>query len=217
MVKTNYNSAPRLLYNVAHDLPIEIRDREYIVRYNYIDDICIEFLKVVMGENEIVKTFICHPTYDCSLGHLADLLYSFKESRNNCFAPSIKNEFEKKLYATYLSYLPTDKFSYSLDMHVDDRGSFTEFLKTPFNGQVSVNVGHPGITKGNHYHQTKNEKFLTVSGKCSIKFRRVGTDEVVEYIVSGDKIGSCRYPDGYTHSITNVENRSVTIMWPMNH
>lgn len=214
--KPNYNSAAATFcYNVAHDLPIDIRDREYIVHYNYIDDICIEFLKVINGEKENNKDVLyVNPTYDCSLGRLADLLYSFKESRNNYFAPSIENEFEKKLYATYLSYLPTDKFSYLLDMHVDDRGSFTEFLKTPFNGQVSVNVGHPGITKGNHYHQTKNEKFLTVSGKCSIKFRKVGTDEVVEYIVSGDKLEVVDIPTGYTHNITNVGKiDSVTIMW----
>lgn len=214
--RPNYNSAAATFcYNVAHDLPIEIRDREYVVHYNYIDDICIEFLKVISGEQRNNKDVLyVNPTYDCFLGHLADLLYSFKASRQNLFAPSIQDEFEKKLYATYLSYLPADQFAYHLDMHVDNRGSFTEFLKTPFNGQVSVNVGHPGIVKGNHYHQSKNEKFLTVSGTCSIKFRQVGTDEVIEYIVSGDKLEVVDIPTGYTHSITNIgQTDSVTLMW----
>lgn len=215
--RPNYNSAlSTFAYNIAHDLPIEIRDREYVVHYNYIDDICQSWLDIInldshSGSKEILSI---KPVYDCSLGHLADLLYSFKESRNNLSTPSMKDEFERKLYATYLSYLPTDKFSYDLNMHIDNRGSFTEFLKTPFNGQVSVNIAKPGITKGNHYHHTKNEKFLTVSGTCSIKFRKVNDDKVIEYIVSGDKLQVVDIPTGYTHSITNIgDTDSVTIMW----
>lgn len=214
--RPNYNSAAATFcYNVAHDLPIEIRDSEYVVHYNYVDDICLEFLKVISGEKRNHKQVLyVQPTYDCSLGHLADLLYSFKETRSSLQAPSIADEFEKKLYATYLSYIPEDQFSYDLNMHSDNRGSFTEFLKTPQNGQVSVNIAHPGITKGNHYHHTKNEKFLTVSGTCSIKFRKIGTDKIVEYIVSGDKLQVVDIPTGYTHSITNIGNNgSVTIMW----
>lgn len=214
--RPNYNSAvSTFCYNIAHDLPIEIRDKSYIVHFNYIDDICETFLKEILTkEVDKVDYKLLEPTYDCSLGHLADLLYSFKKSRNNIVAPSYKNEFEKKLYSTYLSYLPKDKFSYDLLTHEDSRGSFTEFIKTDYQGQVSVNVAHPGITKGNHYHHTKNEKFLTVSGKCSIKFRKVGTSEVIEYIVSGDKLQVVDIPCGYTHNITNIgDNDSVTIMW----
>lgn len=214
--RPNYNSAlATFCYNIARNLPIEIRDRDYVVHYNYVDDICREFLDVIGGtKRENDKILYINPTYDCSLGHLADLLYSFKESREKCFVPSSKDEFEKKLYATYLSYLLEDGFSYDLNMHIDSRGSFTEFIKTPNHGQVSVNVAHPGIVKGNHYHQTKNEKFLTISGTCSIKFRKIGTDKVIEYIVSGNKFQVVDIPTGYTHSITNIGTTdSVTIMW----
>ena len=214
--RPNYNSAlATFCYNIANNLPIEIRDREYVVHYNYIDDICSTWIKCVNEDIKPNKNILTiSPVHDCSLGHLADLIYSFKESRNNLQAPSMQDEFEKKLYATYLSYIPEDSFAYDLNMHIDNRGSFTEFLKTMNNGQVSVNVGKPNITKGNHYHNTKNEKFLVVSGKCSIKFRKVGTDKVIEYIVSGDKLQVVDIPCGYTHSITNIgDTDSVTIMW----
>jgi len=214
--KPNYNSAlSTFAYNIAHDLPIEVRDRSYVVHFNYIDDICSEWLNVINskknGDDAILSIY---PVHDCSLGKLSDLLYSFKESRNNLSSIDMSDEFTKKLYATYLSYLPEDKFSYRLNMHSDNRGSFTEFLKTPNFGQVSVNVGKPGIVKGNHYHNTKNEKFLVVSGTCSIKFRKIGTNDVIEYITSGEKLEVVDIPTGYTHSITNIGNTdSVTIMW----
>ena len=128
--------------------------------------------------------------------------------------PNQKDEFSKKLYATYFSYLPKNEFSYPLDMHVDQRGSFTEFLKTQEYGQVSVNIAKKGIVKGNHYHHTKNEKFLVVSGKASIKFRKPDDDEIIEYIVSGDKLEVVDIPTGYTHNIENIgETDLVTIMW----
>ena len=122
--------------------------------------------------------------------------------------------FTKKLYSTYLSYLPEDKFSYDLKMNVDQRGSFTEFIKTPDRGQVSVNISKPGITKGNHWHHTKNEKFLVVSGKGVIRFRKIDSDEVLEYFVSGDKMEVVDIPTGYTHNIENLGDADmVTIMW----
>lgn len=215
--RPNYNSAlATFCYDIIRDLPITIRDPNYVVRYNYIDDICNEFLRIInlsskKGEKEILYV---SPTHECSLGRLAELITYFKQSRKSLSTPYMGDEFEKKLYATFLSYLPEEDFAYSLDMKCDHRGSFTEFLKTPVYGQVSVNIAHPGITKGNHYHHTKNEKFLTVSGKCLIKFRKVGDDKVIEYLVSGDKLEVVDIPVGYTHSITNVgDTDSVTIMW----
>ena len=126
----------------------------------------------------------------------------------------MRDPFTKKLYATYLSYLPEDQFSYELTMHTDARGSFTEMLKSNERGQVSVNISKPGITKGNHWHSTKNEKFIVVSGKARISFRKIGTEEVIAYDVSGDKIEVVDIPPGYTHNITNTgETDLVTVMW----
>ena len=155
------------------------------------------------------------PTEDeTTLGHIVDLIYSFKNSREERSIPNMSNHLEKCLYSTYLSYLPIDKFSYPLKMNVDNRGSFTEIIRTIDRGQFSVNISHPGITKGNHWHHTKNEKFLVVSGHCLIKFRKVGTNDVITYDVSGDKLEVVDIPVGYTHSITNIgDTDSVTFMW----
>ncbi len=145
---------------------------------------------------------------------IVDLLYKFKQSRLDRTLPKLDNLFEKDLYSTYLSYLPSTDFSYPLLMNVDDRGSFTEFIKTPDRGQVSVNISKPGITKGNHWHHTKNEKFLVVSGKGVIRFRHVNDDEIIEYYVSGDKLEVVDIPVGYTHNIENLgDTDMVTIMW----
>ena len=143
-----------------------------------------------------------------------DLLYSFKKSRDEKSIPDMSDELTRKLYSTYLSYLPKDKFSYELNMNMDNRGSFTEFIKTPDRGQVSVNIIKPGITKGNHWHHTKNEKFLVVSGKGVIRFRRIDSDEVIEYYVSGEKLTVVDIPVGYIHNIENLGSTDmVIIMW----
>ena len=135
-------------------------------------------------------------------------------SRGKLDVPDMGDAFTRKLYATYLSYLPTDGFSYPLDMHCDARGSFTEFLRTPERGQVSVNISRPGVVKGNHWHHTKNEKFLVVKGEGVIRFRRLNTEAVYEYRVSGDKLVVVDIPTGYTHNIENVgESDMVTEMW----
>jgi UDP-2-acetamido-2,6-beta-L-arabino-hexul-4-ose reductase len=142
------------------------------------------------------------------------MIKGFKESRKNLDVPNLGDPFTKKLYSTYLSYVPEDAFSYDLKMNVDDRGSFTEFIKTPERGQVSVNVSKPGITKGNHWHHTKNEKFLVVSGFGKIRFRKIDSEEIVEYKVTGEKLEVVDIPVGYTHSIVNVgETDLVTVMW----
>lgn len=183
----------------------------------YIDDVVKEFIGALSGgENRKEDGFCYVPTvHEITLGGIADLLYSFKESRTTREIPYLKEDsFEKKLYSTYLFYLPTDGFSYPLTMHCDDRGSFTEMFKTGDRGQVSVNISKPGITKGNHWHHTKNEKFVVVSGKGVIRFRKIDSDEVIEYFVSGDKIEVVDIPVGYTHNIENLgDTDMVTVMW----
>jgi UDP-2-acetamido-2,6-beta-L-arabino-hexul-4-ose reductase len=142
------------------------------------------------------------------------MIRSFRESRELRSIPAMSDPFEKKLYSTYLSYLPEDKFSYPLKMNIDERGSFTEFIRTADRGQVSINISKPGITKGNHWHHTKNEKFLVVSGQGVIRFRKVGCGEVIEYHVSGNKLEAVDIPTGYTHNITNTGAADmVTVMW----
>ena len=153
-------------------------------------------------------------SYDVSLGEIADLLHSFKDSRKSLFVPDMSNPFVSKLYSTYLSFLPEDSFSYDLKMNVDDRGSFTEFLKSDDRGQVSVNISKPGITKGQHWHHSKNEKFLVVSGQGLIQFREIESENIIEYKVNGDKLQVVDIPTGYTHNIINIgETDLVTVMW----
>ncbi len=215
--RPNYNSvAATFCYNIAHDIEINISNPDALVHFVYIDDICEEFLKVI--NKEITPSDkdinVVNPIYHVTLKQLSDTIYSFKNSRTNLFVPSQSDEFTKKLYSTYLSYLPEDNFSYELTSHTDNRGSFSEFLKSDDNGQLSINVIRPGITKGNHYHHTKNEKFLVVSGKCSTKFRKINETKVIEYITSGDHFEVIDIPTGYTHNITNIgEEDAVVIMW----
>jgi UDP-2-acetamido-2,6-beta-L-arabino-hexul-4-ose reductase len=154
------------------------------------------------------------PVHSITLGKLASIIQSFRESRNKKEIPDLLDPFIKKLYATYLSYLPKDEFSYPLKMNIDNRGSFTEFIRTPDRGQVSINISKPGIIKGNHWHHTKNEKFLVVSGAGVIRFRKIGTKEIIEYKVNGDNLEVVEIPPGYTHNIENTGKTDlVTIMW----
>ncbi|MEG2770323.1 MAG: capsular polysaccharide biosynthesis protein CapF, partial [Oscillospiraceae bacterium] len=158
----------------------------------------------------------CHVgiDYDVSLGFLADTIKGFANGRETLSVANMANDIEKKLYSTYLSYLPCDKFSYPLKMNVDQRGSFTEFLRTQDRGQVSINISKKGIVKGNHWHNSKNEKFLVVKGTGVIRFRKVGDDKVTQYFVSGEKLEVVDIPTGYTHNIENLgEDDMVTIMW----
>ena len=149
-----------------------------------------------------------------TLGELADTIRSFKLSRNDLSIPDQSDSLVKKLYATYLSYLPEDGFRYSLKMNVDNRGSFTEFIRTKEHGQVSINISKPHITKGNHWHHTKNEKFLVVSGTGVIRFRKINEEKIIEYYVSGEKLEVIDIPTGYTHNIENLgDTDMVTIMW----
>ena len=179
--KPNYNSAVATFsYNVANNLPITINDPNVVMNLIYIDDLVKELIRAL--DNNATKDgkyYKVEPVYPIKLGKIAELLYSFKESRQNKNIPDMSDELTKKLYSNYLSYLPTNEFSYELKMNIDSRGSFTEFIKSIDRGQVSVNISKPGITKGNHWHHTKNEKFLVVSGKGVIRFKLVGTNHVI--------------------------------------
>ena len=216
--RPNYNSVTATwCYNVANEKDIQINDPNVELPLCYIDDVVNEFINALEGHPTACKEGIyeVHPVHHVKLGELADIIKSFKESRGTLNVPNMKEgSLEKKLYSTYLSYLPKDKFSYPLKMNTDQRGSFTEFLKTEEYGQVSVNVSKPGITKGQHWHHSKNEKFLVVSGKGLIQFRDIYSDEIIEYYVSGDKLEVIDIPTGYTHNIINIgESDMVTIMW----
>ena len=216
--RPNYNSAvATFCYNIAHDLPITVNDRNHMMTLVYIDDVVDELIRAAAGkenrEGEYCRVGIEHKI---TLGEIADLLYSFKESRINKLIPDMsENSFSKKLYSTYLTYLDAENFSYKLKMNCDNRGSFTEVLRTLNAGQISVNISKPGITKGQHWHNTKNEKFVVVSGHGLIQLRQIGTDKVVNYEVSGEEITVVDMIPGYTHNIINLSDTEdlVTIMW----
>ena len=213
--RPNYNSVTATwCYNVANDLAIQVNDRNAVVPLCYIDDVVEEILQCMMNKpNKKGDFYQVEPIYEVSLGKLESTILSLKESRKDLQIIK-QDDFTRKLYATYLSYLPKEQFSYPLKMNIDARGSFTEFLKTKEFGQVSINVSKPGITKGQHWHHTKNEKFLVVSGTGLIQFRKIGSDEIVEYKVSGEVLEVIDIPTGYTHNIINIgDTDMVTVMW----
>lgn len=216
--RPNYNSVVATwCYNIVNGLDIKINNPEAKIELCYIDDVIDEFLNAIEGHPTISvgEYNEVYPTYEVNLETLSNMLFSFKESRETLNTPHMKDgSLEKKLYSTYLSYLPKDQFSYPLKMNIDQRGSFTEFLKTAEYGQVSINISKPGITKGQHWHHSKNEKFLVVSGKGLIQFRNIFSEEIIEYYVSGDKLEVIDIPTGYTHNIINIgETDLVTVMW----
>ena len=215
--RPNYNSAvATFCHNIAHDLPIQVNDPSVELNLAYIDDVVHAFVALLGGVCTVKEDGFCQvqPIHTVRLGEIVDTIRGFRQSRENRSIPNMAESFVKKLYSTYLSYLPTDGFSYPLTMHVDERGSFTEFIKTEDRGQVSVNILKPGITKGNHWHHTKNEKFLVVSGEGIIRFRKIGCQEILEYRVSDQKLEVVDIPTGYTHNISNVGGGElVTVMW----
>lgn len=214
--RPNYNSAvATFCNNIANDLPVQVNDPNVNMTLVYIDDVVASFIDKLKNGTVSDQNFEkVTPFYEIKLGEIVNLIRSFKESRQSLYVPDMGDGFTKKLYSTYLSYLPADQFSYYLKMNTDNRGTFTEFLKTNDRGQVSVNISKPGITKGNHWHHTKNEKFLVVSGTGVIRFRKIDTEEVIEYFVSGEKLEVVDIPVGYTHNIENLgETDMVTIMW----
>ena len=228
--RPNYNSAvATFCNNIANDLPIMVNDRSTELELLYIDDLVDEMIAALQGkehhcEFEGVETVLCEEgkycavptTHKATLGAIVDLLESFKAQPQTLVVPEIPyNSFAKKLYSTYLSYLPKEKVSFELKMNCDARGSFTELLRSDKCGQISVNISKPGITKGEHWHNTKWEFFIVVSGKGLIQQRRVGSDEVLNFEVSGDKIEAVHMLPGYTHNIINLSDTEdlVTVMW----
>ncbi len=228
--RPNYNSAvATFCNNIANDLPIQVNDRAIELQLLYIDDLVDEMFGNLKGEAhrceydglETVDTAdgkfcYCPIVHKVTLGEIVDLLDSFKIQPSTLTIPEIPyNSFAKKLYSTYLSYLPKGKVSFPLKMNVDPRGSFTELLKTEKCGQVSVNISKPGITKGQHWHNTKWEFFIVVSGKGLIQQRKIGSDEVLNFEVSGEKIEAVHMLPGYTHNIINLSDTEdlVTVMW----
>ena len=228
--RPNYNSAvATFCHNIAHDLPITVNDRSTALELLYIDDLVAEMLDALEGkehhcEFDGVKTVLCADgrycaapvTHHVTLGEIVDLLERFRAQPETLLLPEIpQNSFAKKLYSTYLSYLPKEKVCFPLKMNVDDRGSFTELLKTENCGQFSVNISKPGITKGQHWHHSKWEFFIVVAGHGLIRERKLGTDELLEFEVSGDKIEAVQMLPGFTHSIVNLSDSEplVTLMW----
>lgn len=214
--RPNYNSVTATFcHNIANGLPIQVNDPSVVLRLVYIDDLLEELLAALKGCEHREGDFCVVPVeHKITLGALADTITSFRLSRENRTVAKVGDPLEAKLYATYLSYLPQDAFSYPLKMNIDARGSFTEIIRTAERGQFSVNISKPGITKGNHWHHSKNEKFLVVSGKGVIRFRHALGGEVYEYFVSGEKLEVVDIPTGYTHNIENLgDTDMVTFMW----
>ena len=228
--RPNYNSAvATFCNNIANDLPITVNDRNAQLELLYIDDLVAEMMDALEGrehrcEFDGISTVLCDGgrycaapvTHKVTLGEIVDLLDSFKAQSTSLVIPEIPvGSFAKKLYSTYLSYLPREKAAFPLKMNVDARGSFTELLKTEKCGQFSVNISKPGVTKGQHWHNTKWEFFIVVSGKGLIQQRRVGGDEVLNFEVSGDRIEAVHMLPGYTHNIINLSETEnlVTVMW----
>lgn len=216
--RPNYNSAvATFCNNIANDLDITVNDPEVVMNLVYIDDVVDEFIAALMGNENKDGEYCGIPiVHTIKLGEIVDLLYGFKAQPEKLVMPEIpENSFTKKLYSTYLSYLPKEKVCFPLKMNRDDRGSFTELLKTEKCGQISVNISRPGITKGQHWHNTKWEFFIVVSGHGLIQERKIGTDEVLEFEVSGNEIKAIHMLPGYTHNIINLSKTEdlVTVMW----
>lgn len=231
--RPNYNSAvATFCHNIAHDLPIQVNDPKVELELLYIDDLVQEMLDALEGKEhrcefkglEVVvapqisqgRYCYCPTTHKVTLGKIVDLLYAFAEQPKTLMIPEIpSNSLEKKLYSTYLSYLPKEKIAFPLKMNVDNRGSFTELLHTLNNGQVSINISKPGITKGQHWHHTKWEFFIVVAGHGLIQERKIGSDEIIEFEVDGNNIQCIHMLPGYTHNIINLSETEnlVTVMY----
>ena len=228
--RPNYNSAvATFCNNIANDLPIQVNDPSVELELLYIDDLIAEMLDALEGREhrcefaglEVVpgnegKYCYCPITHHVTLGKIVELIRSFAEQPKTLMIPEIpENSFAKKLYSTYLSYLPKEKVAFPLKMNVDARGSFTELIHTLNCGQVSINISKPGVTKGQHWHHTKWEFFIVVAGHGLIQERKIGTDEVIEFEVSGDNIQCIQMLPGYTHNIINLSDTEnlVTVMY----
>lgn len=219
--KPNYNSViATWCYNIARDIPVEVHNPSQVITFEYIDDVIKEFMKIIdfkmpMNGDSYYNIPVKHSV---TLQTLLDLLKKFKSLRENSMLPDLSNPFNQKLYSTYLSYLPIDELNYDLKTHSDNRGSFTEIFKSSYDGQISVNISKPGITKGQHWHHSKNEKFLVVSGTGCIQVRDIFSESIVSYDVSGNKLEIIEIPPGLTHNIINKGNTDlITLIWVNEH
>ncbi|SKA09536.1 polysaccharide biosynthesis C-terminal domain-containing protein [Selenihalanaerobacter shriftii] len=215
--KPNYNSVvATFCHNISHDLDIYISDRNYELELVYIDDVVNSFMAKLNKEvrNKEKNYYSVRRTFKVTLGELADSIYQIKENRETLKVPDLGDGFMKALHATYLTYLEADDFAYDLELHSDERGSFVEVIKSESSGQVSVSTSVEGIKRGNHYHNTKNEKFLVLKGEALIKFRHIFSDEIIEYEVSGEEMKVVDIPPGYTHSIENLgDGEMILLIW----
>jgi len=217
--RPNYNSVTATFcYNIMHDLPIQISDPAYALELTYIDDVVSAFITEIdapaVSEFRYADTL---PSYPITLGMLADLIRSFRAHRQTLMLADYSDPFVRALYATFLSYLDTDQFGYGLEIKSDNRGSLAEFIKSPYIGQLFVSRTNPGITRGNHYHHTKTEKFMVVQGEGVIRFRHINGTEVFEYPVRSEEYRVVDIPPGYTHHIENVgTGEMVTLFWSSN-
>jgi UDP-2-acetamido-2,6-beta-L-arabino-hexul-4-ose reductase len=213
--RPNYNSAvATFCHNIANDLPIQINDPSALVRLVYIDDVVAEFLRIMDERPAGVLQPEIAPVYSISVGDLAGRIRSFKESRESMVTAAVGEGLTRALYSTYLSFLRPEQFSYTVPVYGDPRGRFVEMLKTKDCGQFSFFTAHPGITRGGHYHHTKNEKFLVIQGKARFGFRHIVTDETFEIFTSGEQPEIVETVPGWTHDITNIgENEMIVMLW----
>lgn len=215
--RPNYNSAvATFCYNVARGLPITVNDPSVMLRLCYIDDIVAEFLRALEGQPTCTEDGFCEvrPVHEVNLGKMAEMIQSFRDMRDRLDSPDQSDPFTAKLYATYLSFLPQEDFARSPVVHADARGFFAELIHLGGHGQVSLNVSKPHITKGEHWHHTKHEKFIVISGEGVIRFRKPEEKTVISYKVSGDVLQVVDIPPGYTHNIENTgDTDMITVMW----
>lgn len=213
--RPNYNSVvATFCNNIANDLPIQINDPTTCIRLTYIDDVVNEFISAMRSMKAGVRWGRVEPEYSTTLEELSNQIYAFKNCRTSLVSERVGKDFTRALYATYVSYLPTEKFLYDLPYYGDERGVFVEMLKTPDTGQFSYFTAHPGITRGGHYHHSKTEKFLVIKGIAKFKFRHILTNETFELATSGDKPQIVETVPGWTHDITNIgESEMVVMLW----
>lgn len=217
--RPNYNSVvATFCHNIARNLPIQINDPSTLLNLVYIDDVVEELTRAITGHPTHGEDGFCHVpvTHQTTLGELADTLRKFNSFDEDREVPDLTpGSLSRKLHSTFLSYLPADRMVYDLNMHIDGRGSFTEIVRTAAAGQISVNVSSPGITKGEHWHHSKNEKFIVVRGNGLIRMRKEGDSEILDFRVSGDRLQAVQIPPGYTHNIINLSDTEdlVTLIW----
>ncbi|MEH7249103.1 NAD-dependent epimerase/dehydratase family protein [Neobacillus niacini] len=214
--RPNYNSVvATFCYNIARNLNIQVHNPNTELTLCYIDEVIAEFVRGLEGNETRYQEFCVVPViHKILLGELAEKIYSFKNSRPTLIMPSLEKDFDRQLYSTFLSYLEEDNFSYKLNKNVDDRGWLSEFIKSKANGQIFLSKTRPGITRGNHWHHTKVEKFLVIQGEAAIRLRKINTEEVLEYRVNGKNLEVVDIPVGFTHSITNSGKEDlITLFW----